>query len=114
MNKRKLGKKYEDIACKYLTSIGFIIVETNYFTKFGEIDIIAKDNDYLVFIEVKYRFDKTYGYGYESVNKYKQYHIIKTANFYIYSKKINYNSKIRFDVLSFDKNKLTLIKNAFP
>ena len=114
MNKRKLGKKYEELASKYLIAKNYKIIETNFFSRFGEIDIIAKDVDYLVFVEVKFRNSRDYGYGYESVNKLKQNHIIKTAKFYMYMKKINLNSKVRFDVLSFDRENITLFKNAFP
>ena len=114
MNKRKIGAKYEKIAKDYLESINYKILDTNYFTKIGEIDIIAKDNDYYVFIEVKFRNSLRYGYGYEAVNKIKQNRIINSSKLYLYSHKISFNEKIRYDVLSIDGDNITVIKNAFP
>lgn len=55
MNKRRIGAEYEKIVCDALGRRGVTVVETNYRNRFGEIDIIAKDGEYLCFIEVKYR-----------------------------------------------------------
>lgn len=53
MNKMSLGRKGEDVACEYLESINYIILERNYRNKYAEIDVIAKDSDFLVFVEVR-------------------------------------------------------------
>ena len=52
-NKRKIGTEYEKKAAEYLRQQGFLILEQNFYSRFGEIDIIAKDGRYFVFIEVK-------------------------------------------------------------
>ena len=73
MNKNILtGQSGELIAKEYLVNKGLIILETNYRNKIGEIDIIAMDEQVLVFIEVKTRRDYSYGYAFEAVNIKKQ------------------------------------------
>lgn len=114
MNKRSIGTKYENIAIDYLKSINYQILDKNYYTRIGEIDIIAKDEDYYVFIEVKYRKNKNCGTGLEAVDKNKQKRIINCSKLYLYSHNISFNEKIRFDVLSIDSDNITIIKNAFP
>lgn len=111
MNKRKKGSFYEDAVCEYLINNGLIIVERNYFCPFGEIDIIAKQDDTLVFIEVKYRKDTSYGYAIEAVDYRKQKKIIACANYYIAYK--NIDLFIRFDVIGINGDKIDWIKNAF-
>ena len=54
MNKRKIGKEQEDRAAAHLESLGYRILEKNFCCRFGEIDLIAEQEDYLVFVEVKY------------------------------------------------------------
>ena len=112
MNKRKLGNDYEDKACEYLESIGYTILERNFRSKKGEIDIIAKDKATIVFVEVKYRQSNSFGYSIEAVNLKKQSVIYKVAENYL-----NYIKKVevpcRFDVIGFDNDKINHIKNAF-
>lgn len=106
------GKKYERAAAKFLKNLGYKIVEQNYrLLPFGEIDIIAKDKKILVFVEVKFRKNKSYGDPGEFVNESKQLKITKTALFYI--KKNNVKSDIRFDVVSICNDEIEHIKNAF-
>lgn len=78
---------------------------------YGEIDIIAKDSNTLVIIEVKYRKSAKFGRGYEAVNYAKQQKIIKTAQHYINEN--NIKMPVRFDVISIDDNEITHIKSAF-
>ncbi len=113
MNKRKIGTKYEERAKEFLIANNYDIIAVNFYTRYGEIDIVAKEDGYLVFIEVKYRSDKGYGYGYEAVNRKKQLHMKKAAEFFLYKNKISFDSKIRFDVVSYDSKEITIIKNAF-
>lgn len=114
--KQTIGKKGEDIACKYLEENNYIIIERNFYCRQGEIDIIAKDckTNELVFIEVKTRTNLNYGMPAEAVNEQKRSHIIKVAEYYIYKNKIR-NTPIRFDVIEiFGSNfKLEHIKQAF-
>lgn len=113
-NRREIGKKYEKEASKYLVSNGYKIIEKNYYCKIGEIDIIAKDEDYLCFIEVKYRDKVSLASGLYAVDKDKQKTIYKVASLYMLDKKISDDTKCRFDVVSIDGDQITLIKNAFP
>lgn len=113
-NKRAIGKKYEDAAKEYLTNNGYNIIESNYRTKHGEIDIIAKNDDYLCFIEVKYRKENSLVSGLYAVDKHKQKTIYSVARIYLLSKKYKQDTKCRFDVVSIEGDQITLIKNAFP
>lgn len=114
MNKREIGTKYEAFACEYLKKNGYEIVERNFRSKKGEIDIIAKDNEYLCFIEVKYRDAFGLTKGYEAVNKKKQDIIFGVAKYYIYKNNLKDDIACRFDVISIDGDNVTLYKNAFP
>lgn len=113
MNNRKTGSIWEDKACEYLTSNNITILERNYRCHMGEIDIIGKDSDTYIFIEVKYRSSPRYGLSYEAVTPKKQHTIINVAKHYLISHNIPMNNKIRFDVCGFDNGIITYIKNAF-
>lgn len=112
MNKREIGTEGEKRAVKYLTEQGLVIIDTNYTCKLGEVDIIAKDNDTVVFIEVKYRKDIKMGRPYESVNHYKKMKIIKSAMWFAQKKGI-YEKPMRFDIIEIVDQELHWIKNAF-
>lgn len=92
------GNIGEDFACDYLIKNGYSILERNYISYRGELDIIALKNNVIIFIEVKTRTQIACGYPSESVNKRKQQQIYKVAEYYLYSKKL-LNSKVRFDVI---------------
>ncbi|MFA3783715.1 YraN family protein [Melioribacteraceae bacterium 4301-Me] len=116
-NKKKFGDIGEDIACKYLTEKGFSIIDRNYFYGHGEIDIIAKISNELVFVEVKTRKSIEYGYPETSITKNKIKQIKKTAEAYLYENNIK-DQICRFDfigILMLDNNEpvITHIKNAF-
>ena len=94
-NKLK-GDKAENITAKWIQSNqGYKIVSRNYRTKFGEIDLIAKDGDTFVFIEVKFRSTTEYGQPIEAVTLKKQSNIIKCAMIFLQKEE---NSSARFDV----------------
>lgn len=112
MNKRATGTVYEEKAVRYLEEKGYRIIERNYRRKTGEIDVIARDGDYLVFIEVKYRSGSMAGYGTEAVGYRKQQRIIRAAQWYLMEKKIP-EQPCRFDVVSFLGEQVTLIRDAF-
>jgi putative endonuclease len=76
------GKLAEDYAVKLLTQKGYKIVDRNFHSRFGEIDIIATDREYLVFVEVKARWSPKYGLPEEAVTHQKLYKIRKTADYY--------------------------------
>lgn len=112
-NKRKLGAKVEQLVRDYLSAHGFTILEMNYQCKQGEIDIIAKDKEYYVFIEVKYRNSTKYGTPHEAVGIAKQKRISKAAQYYLYSHRLDEATPVRFDVAAVLENKITYYKNAF-
>lgn len=92
------GKTGEELAKDYLMSKGYRILETNYRNKIGEIDIIAKDKDVLVFIEVKTRTSTRYGYAFEAVDFRKQRKIINTSMVYVKCKN-QINIQLRYDII---------------
>lgn len=113
MNKRVIGGYKEDLAAEYLIQRGYTIIDRNFSCKSGEIDIIAKDEEYLCFIEVKYRENNKYGEALESVNHKKQQKLFKCANIYILANKLAKNQNYRFDVVAIQGENIELIKNAF-
>lgn len=88
------GEKY---ACKMLTKKGYKILSRNFQTRFGEIDIVCRDNDYIVFVEVKTRSQQYVGSGREAVNYSKQSKIIKAAVQYLQQNPLELQP--RFDVV---------------
>lgn len=109
---RVKGDIGENKAVKYLTDKGYEILETNYKNKLGEIDIIAKDDTRIVFVEVKARATAKYGYPREAVNEYKQRKIRMVAESYLKSKRL-LNSYIRFDVIEILAENITHLIAAF-
>ena len=88
----------EQEAEKYLKDNKYEIIENNYYTRNGEIDIIASKNNYIIFVEVKTRTNEKYGRASEAVNKIKKIHMKKSAA--IFLKENNFSRfTIRFDVI---------------
>ena len=98
----ELGKQGEQIALCFLQKKGFKILDTNWRHIRYEIDIIALDNDFLVFVEVKTRSTLKFGFPDESVNFSKEKMLIEAAEIYL-EKKDLYN-EVRFDIVSVIKN----------
>ena len=111
-NNRETGSYYERLAGEYLEQEGYEILEYNYRCKTGEIDIIAKDGEYLVFCEVKYRASDEKGHPSEAVNPAKQRVISKSALYYMTVNGID-EVPCRFDVVSIEKDTVILYRNAF-
>ena len=80
-----------------MTNSGFNVLQRNFYTKFGEIDIIATKDGVLHFIEVKTRNGNQYGYPSESVNPSKQQRIRKSAEIYLQNRRVTWQ-KVSFDV----------------
>ncbi|MGM9535727.1 MAG: YraN family protein [Intestinibacter sp.] len=110
----KKGKIGEKIARKYLVSIGMNIICTNYRTKFGEVDIIARFENKIIFVEVKSRTSKNYGLACEAVDLKKIKKITAVAKYYILENNLR-NCEMRFDVVEiyFDEERINHIENAF-
>lgn len=111
-NRRETGSQYEQLAGSYLESCGYEILEYNYRCRIGEIDIIARDGEYLVFCEVKYRRGSDTGNPLEAVDWKKQKVISKCALYYLTVNHLT-NHACRFDVVGVLGKEITLIKNAF-
>jgi len=94
-----LGKSGEDLAAKVLQKKGLKIITRNFRNKFGEIDIIAKDNETLVFVEVKTRASARFGLPEEAVTEAKQQQVIRVASSYLSQHKL-LNVPVRFDVVA--------------
>lgn len=113
MNKRKLGSDKENLAVEYLESNGYSVIKRNFFTRSGEIDIIAENEGYLCFIEVKYRKSLNEGHPSEAVNYSKIRKISMAAKVYMNYAGYDEFFPCRFDVVSITGDKIELIKNAF-
>ena len=113
MNTRSIGSRYESAACGYLIDKGYKILERNYKNKLGEIDIIAVDQNYLVFVEVKYRSKKKSTSALEAVTLQKQRHIIRSAQCYLYQNGYPEDTPCRFDVIAIQGDTMQHIVNAF-
>lgn len=111
-NKREVGANYEKIAGEYLILQGYEIIEYNFYSRIGEIDIVAKHNGYLVFVEVKYRENEEKGHPLEAISIKKQRTISKCAAYYL-KKKHLCEHPVRFDVVSVLAEEIQLIQNAF-
>lgn len=112
-NNRTTGSHYETRVAAFLKNQGFQILEQNYRCRSGEIDLIAKDGPYLVFIEVKFRSNRHAGYALEAIDSKKAAQVRRVAEFYLYQKHVPENMPIRFDAAAIDGNHITYIKDAF-
>lgn len=112
-NKRQIGSEYEIKAAEYLRSIGCEILAMNYHCRAGEIDIIAKDKEYLVFCEVKYRKDARYGYPVEAVDYHKVAKIQKTSRYFLMMEHYSEDTPVRFDIIAYLGAQIEHIKDAF-
>jgi len=102
----KIGLEAETKAVEYLEDIGYSICERNFHSRFGEIDIIAKQDDTLHFFEVKY--SKNYD-ALTRITPKKLQKIIKTIDYYMYKKKIDSNYQI--DALIVNDNLIEIVEN---
>lgn len=114
LDQKNIGSQAEGLACDYLKKAGFLILAKNYLIRGGEIDIVAKEDGVLVFIEVKARLNYSYGLPIESITPWKIKALKKTALFYI--QKVKWvDNPYRFDLVTVDYSsgepKIELIRN---
>lgn len=116
---KNIGDFGENAVCDALIKRGYRILDRNYHSRFGEIDIIAQDGECIAFIEVKTRKSSSFAKACEAVTYWKQQKIIKTAKYYLGE---NDDTEMRFDVAEVyyrqngeDKEvlKINYFKNAF-
>lgn len=91
------GKKGEDLACEYLQKQGLSLVERNFRLRLGEVDLIMRDGDTLVFVEVKYRSSQVFGGALAAVTPKKQQKIRLVAE--VYLQRFDEMPSVRFDVV---------------
>ena len=116
MNTRLIGDEGENRAAAFLEAKGFSIIERNWRTKSGEIDIIAVKNDILVFVEVKTLPNGTLDMIQRELNNQKRQRILKTSKRFLLKHREYNNSYVRFDVIVIDMPGLEPvyhIENAF-
>lgn len=113
-NARQLGSIAENRACEFLLKRGLKLLQRNYYCKLGEIDLVMKDKEEFVFVEVRYRKVADFGGGLESITFHKQKKLIKASLHYLMVHKL-LSSPCRFDAVAIAKREsdIVWIKNAF-
>lgn len=112
-NNRAVGADYEQKAAQRLEALGYQILAKNFRCRMGEVDLIAKEGGYLVFIEVKYRAGIQAGEPQEAVDFRKQRKICRAASYYCQKHGISPQQPCRFDVAACRQGEWTVIQNAF-
>ncbi len=111
------GKAAEQTALHYLQQQGLRLIQQNFHSRQGEIDLIMRQDNHLIFIEVRQRSRRHYGSALESITQKKQQRIVQTALYYLQRHPKQQNYPCRFDVVAieslFGKEKIQWIKNAF-
>lgn len=113
MNKREKGSAYEKKAGNFLERQGFQILVYNFRSRFGEIDIVAKDGRTTVFVEVKYRKDMKNGAPQEAVGYRKQWKICRVADYYRMKHGMGDFVPVRFDVVGICGEQVEWFQDAF-
>lgn len=101
-NTTAIGKQAEAFACKYLISNGYMIIARNYRDRFCEIDIIAKNKEFICFVEVKYRNTEAFGGGLGAIDNCKQSRLKRSAEYWLSDHLEFENLQPRIDVIAVD------------
>ncbi len=114
---KEIGRRGEKLAVDYLKKNRYLILEQSYRCHLGEIDVIARKRNTLVFCEVKTKMNSSFGEPVEEVDDYKQEKLKRLANYY-FAFKTRQNLQCRFDVISINltaggEAKVNHLKNAF-
>ena len=99
MHRQHLGKRGEDLACRELRRRGYEIFDRRYRTRIGELDIVARDGDTLVFVEVKTRATESFGSAFDAITRSKRRVIVRMACDYM-TRRRSWNGPCRFDVVA--------------
>ena len=108
---KKLGKKGENLAVKYLKRNGYKILKRNFTNPYGEVDIVAQKGDTVAFIEVKTRLSDVFGAPSEAVNYKRKQRYIAAAKYFFYERDMD--CTVRFDIIEIFKGTINHIENAF-
>jgi putative endonuclease len=110
----KRGALAEALACRFLKKQGLVLLQRNFNTKMGEIDLIMRDKDVVVFVEVKHRTNRDFIKPAQTINRLKRQRLIRTALFYLQTVKKHKPFKARFDMIGVAGNEeVEWIKNIF-
>ena len=113
MNTRSVGSRKEETAAGYIQKQGGSIIERNFRSRMGEIDIVARDHGAICFVEGKYRRSTAKGHPTEAVGIKKQLTICRTADYYRMKHRLSENLSYRFDVIAITGEEIIWYKNAF-
>ncbi len=116
MTTRDSGNNGENAVCSYLESLSYQIVKKNYTIRGGEIDIIAKKDEIIVFVEVKTRSVNSLTSGFDAITKAKKLRIIKTAQHYFLNNSVDLQPRFDVAIVEADKDEIVsidYIENAF-
>ncbi len=115
--RQQIGNAAEQHAVEYLNQQGLILITKNYRCRYGEIDLIMRENDILVFVEVRYRQHHHFGSSAETIDYRKQRKLSVTAQCYLQRQRLTDKVKCRFDVIAFNQpsavQPIAWIQNAF-
>jgi putative endonuclease len=106
---QQLGQAGEDAALAYLLQQGLTLVTRNFRCRAGEIDLVMKEGNTLIFVEVRKRANSRFGDAASSITRQKQQRLIKTARFFL--QKLGTMPPSRFDAIALDGDRLTWLKN---
>lgn len=106
------GRRGEDRAVAFLRASGYRILERNFRCKLGELDIVARDGDALVFVEVRTRSHARQGSALEAVGAAKQRQVARVAGYYLASRRME-GAPCRFDVVGITGERIELVRDAF-
>ncbi|MFA5129144.1 MAG: YraN family protein [Patescibacteria group bacterium] len=109
-DRQDLGKLGEELACDFLKKQGYIILDNNYRTRGGEIDIVAKEGEMIVFVEVKTRVSREFGYPEEAIDARKQHKLAMTAECYLATHEL-YEKDYRIDAIGIEMERDGRLKN---
>jgi len=98
--RKALGSKGEDLAVQYLKKKGYKVIERNYHCQWGEIDLVAREGDTLVFVEIKSRSSSGFGLPQDAVDRFKQNKLIEVARAYLAERHLKEDISMRFDVVA--------------
>jgi putative endonuclease len=114
--RQAIGRFGEDLACTELAQRGYAILARRYRTRYGEIDIVARDGDTIVIVEVKTRVGKAFGGGAAAVTRFKQHQMMRMGTDYLARRRLT-GSPCRFDVVEVDleaaEPRIEIYRNAF-
>ena len=117
-HRQELGKSGEDLAVERLTEEGYAVLARRYRTRYGEIDIVARDGEAIVFVEVRRKSAADYGSAAESVTPWKQRRVMRMAIDYLARLGLTDRCMVRFDVVAIDdppsgRPRISVIRSAF-